>query len=86
MGDIYDASLHPGLWPAVFEKARGSIGASFCKSYFARHRSKDRVFAPGLPTMMEAGVPDYEVTTFNGFVAPAGTPGPIVARLNANDQ
>jgi tripartite-type tricarboxylate transporter receptor subunit TctC len=35
---------------------------------------------------MESGVPDYEVTTFNGFVAPAGTPGPIVARLNANYQ
>lgn len=39
--------------------------------------------APDLPTMIEAGVPDYEVTTFNGLVAPAGTPAAIVARLNA---
>jgi tripartite-type tricarboxylate transporter receptor subunit TctC len=38
---------------------------------------------PDLPTMIEAGVPDYEVTTFNGFMAPAGTPAMIVARLNA---
>jgi tripartite-type tricarboxylate transporter receptor subunit TctC len=38
--------------------------------------------APDLPTMIEAGVPDYEVTTFNGIVAPAGTPGPIVSLLN----
>src|SRR5215470_12480462 len=38
--------------------------------------------APDLPTMIEAGVPDYEVTTFNGFMAPAGTPAGIVARLN----
>src|SRR5262249_43630798 len=39
--------------------------------------------APDLPTMVEAGVPDYEVTTFNGIVAPAGTPGAIVNKLNA---
>lgn len=39
--------------------------------------------APEIPTMIEAGVPDYEVTTFYGVVAPAGTPGEIVAKLNA---
>ena len=39
--------------------------------------------APDLPTMIEAGVPDYEVTTFNGFMAPAGTPSAIVGKLNA---
>ena len=33
--------------------------------------------------MVEAGVPDYEVTTFNGIVAPAGTPDAIVEQLNA---
>ena len=38
--------------------------------------------APDLPTMIEAGISDYEVTTFNGVVAPAGTPADIVARLN----
>jgi len=40
-------------------------------------------FAPDLPTMIEAGVPDYEVTTFFGIVAPAGTPSNIVNKLNA---
>jgi tripartite-type tricarboxylate transporter receptor subunit TctC len=39
--------------------------------------------APDLPTMIEAGVPGYEVTTFNGVVAPAGTPPAIVQKLNA---
>jgi tripartite-type tricarboxylate transporter receptor subunit TctC len=39
--------------------------------------------APELPTMIEAGVPDYEVTTFNGVVAPAGTPAAIIGKLNA---
>ena len=29
---------------------------------------------PELPTMIEAGVPDYVVTSFFGVVAPAGTP------------
>src|SRR5262249_15402453 len=38
--------------------------------------------APDLPTIAEAGVPDYEVMTFNGIVAPAGTPAAIVNRLN----
>lgn len=38
--------------------------------------------APDLPTMMEAGVPNYEVTTFNGIAAPAGTPAPIIGKLN----
>jgi tripartite-type tricarboxylate transporter receptor subunit TctC len=36
-----------------------------------------------LPTMIEAGVPRFDVTTFYGIVAPAGTPETIVARLNA---
>lgn len=39
--------------------------------------------APDLPTMMEAGVPNYEVTTFNGIAAPAGTPASIIGKLNA---
>jgi tripartite-type tricarboxylate transporter receptor subunit TctC len=38
---------------------------------------------PDLPTMIEAGVPDYVVTSFFGVVAPAGTPAPIVDRLNS---
>jgi tripartite-type tricarboxylate transporter receptor subunit TctC len=46
--------------------------------------SRERTpLAPDLPTMIEAGVPDYEVTTFNGVLAPAGTPAAIVAKLNA---
>lgn len=36
-----------------------------------------------LPTMSEAGLPGYEVTTFYGLVAPAGTPEAVVGRLNA---
>jgi tripartite-type tricarboxylate transporter receptor subunit TctC len=38
--------------------------------------------APDIPTMIEAGVPGYEVTTFFGVVAPARTPGAIIGILN----
>jgi tripartite-type tricarboxylate transporter receptor subunit TctC len=38
---------------------------------------------PDLPTMMESGVDGFMVTSFEGVVAPAGTPPAIVARLNA---
>ena len=38
---------------------------------------------PGLPTMDASGIKGYEVNTWFGFVAPAGTPVDIVRRLNA---
>jgi tripartite-type tricarboxylate transporter receptor subunit TctC len=39
--------------------------------------------APDLPTMAEAGVPDFDVLVWSGFSGPAGLPRPIVDRLNA---
>jgi tripartite-type tricarboxylate transporter receptor subunit TctC len=39
--------------------------------------------APGIPTIEEAGVPQYESTVWNGILAPSRTPRPIVNRLNA---
>jgi tripartite-type tricarboxylate transporter receptor subunit TctC len=38
---------------------------------------------PQLPTMIEAGVPDYDVSLWAAYAMPAGTPDAIVARLNA---
>jgi tripartite-type tricarboxylate transporter receptor subunit TctC len=38
---------------------------------------------PEVPTVAEAGLPGYDSTGWFGVVAPAGTPAPIVARLNA---
>jgi tripartite-type tricarboxylate transporter receptor subunit TctC len=37
---------------------------------------------PNVPTLKEQGVPDVEVETWYGALAPAGTPAPVVARLN----
>lgn len=40
------------------------------------------VAAPDIPTMAEAGLPEFEVTSWFALVAPAKTPKAIVARLN----
>jgi tripartite-type tricarboxylate transporter receptor subunit TctC len=37
---------------------------------------------PDMPTMVEAGYPDFVMTFWTGVVAPAGTPAAIVTRLN----
>ena len=37
---------------------------------------------PDLPTVAEAGVPGYEVSTWFALFGPAGTPEPVVQRLN----
>ena len=45
--------------------------------------AKRSASAPELPTIAEAGVPDYAVESWYGALAPAKTPPAIVARLNA---
>jgi len=43
---------------------------------------KRSAVAPTIPTVMEAGVPGYEVTQWSGVLGPTGLPKSIVARLN----
>ena len=38
---------------------------------------------PGLPTIAESGLPEYEAINWNGVILPRGTPRPIVDRYNA---
>lgn len=38
---------------------------------------------PDVPTMAESGLPGFESYNWQGIVAPAGTPAPIIAKLNA---
>jgi tripartite-type tricarboxylate transporter receptor subunit TctC len=45
--------------------------------------AKRSSFTPDLPSIAEAGVPGYETTAWYGIIAPAKTPRPIVAKLNA---
>jgi tripartite-type tricarboxylate transporter receptor subunit TctC len=37
---------------------------------------------PDVPTIQESGVPGYDVNAWVGLMVPAGTPNPIVQRLN----
>lgn len=46
--------------------------------------TKDRTpLIPSLPSMQEAGVPDFDISSWQGYFGPAGMPKEIVTRLNA---
>jgi tripartite-type tricarboxylate transporter receptor subunit TctC len=87
---------YPGVAPALTDLISGQVQMMFATSVAAipflqggtlralavttAQRSK---VLPDLPTMQEAGLADFDATTWHGLVAPAHTPGPIVDRLNA---
>ena len=45
--------------------------------------AKRSAVLPEVPTFAEAGVPDFESYSWQGLVAPAGTPPAIISRLNS---
>ncbi|HEX9182203.1 MAG TPA: tripartite tricarboxylate transporter substrate binding protein [Burkholderiales bacterium] len=59
-----------------------NVRAGKLKGFGTSGRARSSVL-PETPTVAEAGVPGYEATIWLGIVAPAGTPAPIVERLNA---
>jgi len=44
--------------------------------------AKHSTLLPNLPTLAESGLPGFDATLTYGLLAPAGTPKPVVARLN----
>lgn len=38
---------------------------------------------PGVPTIIESGVPGYDYLSWLSFVAPAGTPREVISKLNS---
>ncbi|MEI2416320.1 tripartite tricarboxylate transporter substrate binding protein [Orrella sp. JC864] len=38
---------------------------------------------PDIPSMQDAGVPDFDINSWNGFFGPAGMPAEVVEKLNA---
>jgi tripartite-type tricarboxylate transporter receptor subunit TctC len=58
------------------------IAAGKLRALGVTSRARSPLF-PRLPTIDESGLPGYEDITFNGLMAPAGTPREILARLNA---
>ena len=87
---------YKGGGPALAEVLAGQVQALFSLALAATQQvkagkvralaissGKRSVVAPELPTIAESGFPGYEVVGWFGWLAPAKTPRPIVARLNA---
>jgi tripartite-type tricarboxylate transporter receptor subunit TctC len=70
---IYFSSLPPVLALAREGKVRALAVTGAARS----------PVMPELPTVAEAALPGYESVLHYGIVAPAGTPAPIIAKLNA---
>jgi len=86
---------YKGIAPAVTAAISGEIPVLFASTpsagpmvksgrlrALAVTTAKRSAFMPELPTVAEAGVPGYDVSTWWGVLAPAKTPAPIVNRLN----
>jgi len=88
---------YKGSGPALNDLLGGHVTMMFSTMASAaglvREGSKVRALAvtgatrsklfPDLPTVAEAGLPGYEAVLHYGIAAPAGTPRPIVERMNA---
>jgi tripartite-type tricarboxylate transporter receptor subunit TctC len=86
---------YKGSGPAQQDLMAGIVKMSFVGTPIAiPHMKAGRLLAlgvstatrspemPEVPTIAEAGVPGYEARVWIGMLAPAGTPGEIVAKLN----
>jgi tripartite-type tricarboxylate transporter receptor subunit TctC len=61
--------------------SRSAIDGGFLRA-LAVTSSKHSTLLPDLPTLAESGLPGFDATLTYGLLAPAGTPRPIVERLN----
>jgi len=78
------ADLLAGHVPVMFEmgySALANIRAGKLRPLAVSSRKRLAV-TPDIPTLDEAGLKDFESYNWQGVVAPAGTPAPIVERLN----
>jgi tripartite-type tricarboxylate transporter receptor subunit TctC len=86
---------YKGSHPAVVDLIGGQVNASFLVPGNILEFAKDgraRLIAstglkrfdatPDVPTMIEQGYPDFVALTWIGFLAPGGTPRPIIDRYN----
>src|SRR5437879_9462063 len=80
MNDVLSGQIHLvviGVPAAAPQTKAGKLGAL---ALVAQQRA---AALPEVPTVAEAGLPNFEVTTWYRILAPAGTPKAIVMRLNA---
>ncbi len=79
------ASGDVDLTPVGFNSAAGLVAAGRLRplAVAARQRLASQ---PDIPTITEAGGPPVEMHPWAGLVAPAGTPGPVLAQLQDDLQ
>jgi tripartite-type tricarboxylate transporter receptor subunit TctC len=58
-----------------------NIGENQVRALASTGKTRSTVL-PHVPTATEAGVPGYEATIWLGLMAPAGTPKPVIDKLN----
>jgi tripartite-type tricarboxylate transporter receptor subunit TctC len=73
---------HVTMMFATLPSAIGIVQGGKVRALAVTGAKRSAVF-PGLPTIAEAGLAGYEAELHYGLVAPAGTPRPIIERLNA---
>ena len=73
---------HVTMMFATLPSAIGIVRGGKVRALAVTGAKRSDVF-PDLPTIAEAGLAGYEAELHYGLVAPAGTPRPIVDRLNA---
>ena len=59
----------------------GNVKAGLLRALAVTSTGRNKLL-PDVPTMIEAGLPDFDATLCYGLVAPAGTPRPVIDRLN----
>ena len=77
-------ALVSGEVPIMFElmpSASGFINGGQVKAIAVTTRARQANY-PNVPTIAESGYPGFEVASWFGVLAPAGTPKPIIAHLN----
>ena len=67
---------------AVSAVARGQIEGGTVRALAVTTAQPSNLF-PGVPTMAQAGLSGFEITGWGSFMAPAGTPKPVIEKLNA---
>ena len=85
---------YKGSGPSIIDLVGGQVALSFGSTSVLPHVLTKKLillgvsgaqrssFVPDAPTIAESGVPGYEVTGWNALFAPAGTPAPIINKLN----
>lgn len=72
---------HVAIYFSSFPPAIGLVREAKVRALAVTSAQRAKIF-PELPTIAESGLPAYEAVLHYGIVAPAGTPRPIVNKLN----